>query len=136
MDATIQTGRRSLRALGLLREPIPEEKKRLMRDRWESLDPRWRFPIQGFGQKATGCGATIGVHPRCDFDCTGCYLGSEANRIKPVGRDEAFRQLDALRAWLGPKGNVQITDGEVTLLPLDELIGILRHARAIGKSSM
>lgn len=118
-------------ALRLLREPVPEEKKQLMRERWEALDPRWRTPAQGFGQKATGCGATIGVHPRCDFDCTGCYLGSEANRIRPIGQDETRRQLRDLRAWLGPKGNVQITDGEVTLLPEDELIDLLRYARSL-----
>lgn len=129
MTERSQSVRNALRLLG---EPIPREKKRLMRERWEALDPRWRFPGQGLGQKATGCGATIGVHPRCDFDCTGCYLGSEANDMVPIGIDAARRELDRLRAWLGPKGNVQITDGEVTLLPADELVSILQHARAIG----
>jgi MoaA/NifB/PqqE/SkfB family radical SAM enzyme len=103
-----------------------------MRARWESLDPRWRTPGQGLGQQATGCGATIGVHPRCDFACTGCYLGADANVVRPVGLEEAFRQFDRLRAWLGPKGNTQITDGEVTLLPAEDLIAMLRHARRIG----
>jgi MoaA/NifB/PqqE/SkfB family radical SAM enzyme len=119
-------------ALRLLREPVPEEKKRLMRARWESLDPRWRTLGQGLGQQATGCGATIGVHPRCDFACTGCYLGAEANRVRPIGLEQTFRQLDQLRAWLGPKGNAQITDGEVTLLPAEGLVAILRYARRIG----
>ncbi len=119
-------------AFRLLHEPVPEEKKRLMRDRWESLDPRWRTAGQGFGQKATGCGATIGVQPRCDFDCRGCYLGSEANHIRPAGIADAFEQLDRLREWLGPKGNAQITDGEVTLLPEAELVQILCYARSIG----
>ena len=119
-------------ALRLLREPVPEEKKRLMRARWESLDPRWRTLGQGLGQQATGCGATIGVHPRCDFACTGCYLGAEANAVRPIGLEQTFRQLDQLRAWLGPKGNAQITDGEVTLLPAGDLVAILRYARHIG----
>ena len=103
-----------------------------MRARWESLDARWRAPGQGLGQQATGCGATIGVHPRCDFACTGCYLGAEANSVQPIRLEETFRQLDQLRAWLGPKGNAQITDGEVTLLPPADLIAILRYARDIG----
>jgi MoaA/NifB/PqqE/SkfB family radical SAM enzyme len=103
-----------------------------MRARWEMLDPRWRSVGQGLGQQATGCGATIGVHPRCDFACTGCYLGSDANHVEPQSVEEIFRQLDRLRAWLGPKGNVQITDGEVTLRDTDDLIAILRHARRIG----
>ncbi|MBI2187062.1 MAG: radical SAM protein [Acidobacteria bacterium] len=119
-------------ALRLLREPVPEEKKRLLRARWESLDPRWRTLGQGLGHQATGCGATIGIHPRCDFACTGCYLGADANRARPIALDRTFRQLDRLRAWLGPKGNAQITDGEVTLLPAADLVAILRYARRIG----
>ena len=103
-----------------------------MRARWESLDPRWRTVGQGLGQQATGCGATIGVHPRCDFACTACYLGSGANHVHPIRLTQTFRQLDRLRAWLGPKGNAQITDGEVTLLPAADLVAILRYARRIG----
>lgn len=121
-----------LDALRLLSQPVPLEKRRLMRERWEALDPRWRTDGQGLGQQATGCGATIGVQPRCDFACTGCYLGAESNRIPPVALEDTFRQLDQLRVWLGPKGNTQITDGEVTLLPPEDLIAILRYARRIG----
>lgn len=119
-------------ALRLLWEPIPAEKRALLRQRWADLDPRWQVASQGYGQQATGCGATIGIQPRCDFDCRGCYLGSEANRLRPLAVDEILRQLDRLRAYLGPKGNVQITDGEVTLLPPDVLVRILHYAKGIG----
>lgn len=121
-----------LRALRLLKQPVPGEKKRLMRARWHALDARWRIVGQGLGQQATGCGATIGVHPQCDFACTGCYLDAGANQVRPRAVEEIFRQLDRLRAWLGPKGNVQITDGEVTLLPVEDLVAILRYARRLG----
>jgi MoaA/NifB/PqqE/SkfB family radical SAM enzyme len=121
-----------LNALRILREPVPNEKKRLMRARWDALDPRWRTIGQGLGQQATGCGATIGVHPRCDFACAACYLGVDANTVRPLDVGETFRQLDHLRTWLGPKGNVQITDGEVTLLPVQDLVAIIRYARRIG----
>src|SRR5260370_20890817 len=119
-----------VRAFRLLREPVPQEKKRLMRARWDALDPRWRAGGQGFGQQATGCGATIGVHPRCDFACTRCYLG-EANHVPPAALDQTFRQLDQLRALLRPNGNAQSTDGEVTLLPTADLVAILRYARYV-----
>jgi hypothetical protein len=76
--------------------------------------------------------ALSAVHPRCDFACTGCYLGAGANGIRPILLEQTFRQLDELRAWLGPKGNAQITDGEVTLLPAKDLLAILRYARRIG----
>ena len=120
------------KALELFREPATAEKRRILAERWAGLDPVLRLPGQGLGQKATGCGATIGIQPRCDFACTGCYLGPEANHVPALPTAAILRQLDELRRWLGPKSNVQITDGEVTLRPVEELTGILRYARAIG----
>ncbi len=118
-------------AFRLVGQPISLEKKAILADRWAGLDPRWRILTQGFGRQATGCGATIGMHPRCDFDCEGCYLGSDANRTPRRSIDDIFRQLEALRAFLGPKGNVQLTDGEITLLPVDELVAVLKRAREL-----
>ena len=120
------------RAWELFRDPATAEKRKILAERWEGLDPALRLPGQGLGQKATGCGATLGIQPRCDFSCTCCYLGRDANRIPALPTGAILRQLDALRAWLGPKSNVQITDGEVTLRPVEELVEILRHARSIG----
>jgi hypothetical protein len=116
----------------LFRNPATNEKSRILAERWAGLDPALRLPGQGLGQKATGCGATIGVQPRCDFSCTGCYLGREANDIPALPTAAILRQLDEMRRWLGPKSNVQITDGEVTLRPVEELTEILRYARSIG----
>jgi hypothetical protein len=59
-------------------------------------------------------------------------LGTDANQVRPESLDAIFRQVDNLRAWLGPKGNVQITDGEVTLRPAGDLVAILRYARQLG----
>ncbi|MGH8550830.1 MAG: radical SAM protein [Methylococcales bacterium] len=98
----------------------------------QRIPEKYRTPNQFFGRQYAGCGATIGVMPRCDFACRGCYLGEDANRIPPESVSGIRRQLDALRAWLGDGGNVQITDGEVTLRPIDELLEIVRHARRIG----
>lgn len=120
------------RALDLFRNPATDEKSRILAQRWAGLDPALQLPGQGLGQKATGCGATVGIQPRCDFSCTGCYLGQEANRIPALPVAAILRQLDELRRWLGPKSNVQVTDGEVTLRPVEELTEILRYARSIG----
>jgi len=116
----------------LLREPVPREKRELLRERWRSLPEAVRGPGQGFGRQATGCGATIGPMPRCDFDCRGCYLGEDANRMPRRSLSEVLAQIDALRRHLGPKGNLQLTDGEVTLLPAAELVAMVRHAREVG----
>ena len=119
-------------AFALFRDPATAEKRRILAERWAGLDPALRLPGQGIGQKATGCGATLGIQPRCDFACTGCYLGAEANHVPALPTAAILRQLDAMRRWLGPKSNVQITDGEVTLRPAAELVEILRYARSIG----
>lgn len=120
------------RAWSLFRDPVTAEKRELLADRWSRLDPAVQVTGQGLGRKATGCGATIGIQPKCDFSCTGCYLGSDANTIPALPLPAVLEQLDALRRYLGPKSNVQITDGEVTLRPLDELIAVLRYARSVG----
>lgn len=119
-------------AARLLVEPVAREKRELLAERWRELDPRWRGTLQGLGRQSTGCGATIGLNPRCDFDCTGCYLGGDANAVPRLAVAEIGRQLSALRRHLGPKGNLQLTDGEVTLLPEPELLGVVREARRVG----
>jgi uncharacterized radical SAM superfamily Fe-S cluster-containing enzyme len=74
-----------------------------------------------FGRQGNGCGATIGAMPRCDFACRGCYLNAEANRI-PAEPVEAIKaQMRLLRPVLGHAGNLQLTDGEVTLRPVEEV---------------
>lgn len=120
------------KALAALASPVPAEKRRLLAERWRELHPRWREPLQGLGRQSTGCGATIGLHPGCDFDCEGCYLGAGANAVPRASTAEIRRQLLALRAHLGPKGNLQLTDGEVTLLPEPELLATVREARQLG----
>jgi hypothetical protein len=99
---------------------------------WASLSEELRGPTQFLGRHYAGCGATIGAMPRCDFTCSGCYLGAGANRARPRAVAEVKEQMRALRAWLGPAGNLQLTDGEVTLRPEGELLELIAYARAIG----
>ena len=108
------------------------ESRTVLAAAWARLPSSLRVPTQFLGRHYAGCGATIGAMPKCDFACTGCYLGEDANRAKPLPLDAVFAQLRDLRRWLGPAGNVQITDGEVTLRPEGELIALIRHAREIG----
>jgi len=98
----------------------------------ERLPEIAKGPTQFLGRQYAGCGATIGAMPRCDFACTGCYLNKEANRIRPRPVADIKSQLDQIREWLGPNGNVQITDGEVSLRDETEVIEIILHARSIG----
>src|SRR6266404_4810382 len=91
-----------------------------------------RGPTQFLGRHYAGCGATIGVMPRCDFTCRGCYLGADANRIRPRSVEDVKAQMRAIRKWLGPAGNLQLTDGEVTLRAEAELVELVAYARTIG----
>ena len=49
----------------------------------------------------------------------GCYLGEGANK-SPAQSVEALKsQMRALRPALGSAGNLQLTDGDVTLRPVE-----------------
>lgn len=117
------------------REPIPAERLRINRSRRPSF-PVSAEAVQVAGIAHHSCGATQGVMERCDFACTSCYLGSQANATPPLPEAEVFSQLDALRAFLGPQGKAQLTSGEVTLLPRDSLGRFVRYAKRIGLDPM
>lgn len=93
-------------------------------------------PEQSLGTATSGCAATYGVLERCSFACTACYLDSSANAVPALPFEEVARQLDAIRVELGPWGNTQITAGEVTLLPVDDLVRILRYCSEVELSPM
>lgn len=119
------------RVLSVLAEPVRAESRALLRQNWTSLPQSLRTKEQMLGVQGNGCGATIGAMPRCDFACRGCYLGEDANRI-PAEPVEAIKaQMNALRPILGPDGNLQLTDGEVTLRPPEDVIALLRHAHSL-----
>jgi len=120
------------RVLHALLQPLPAERLRLNRAHWQELPENLRLPGQLSGRWHIACGATHSVMERCDFACTSCYLSRSANATPPLGAAEVYRQLDQLRAYLGPWGKAQITSGEVTLLPLETLGGYFRYAHQIG----
>jgi hypothetical protein len=99
---------------------------------WQRVPESFRGPTQFMGRQYAGCGATIGAMPKCDFACTGCYLNADANRARPAPLSEIKEQLQQIRTWLGPCGNVQLTDGEVSLRKESELIEIIAFARTVG----
>lgn len=116
--------------------PIDAEKRKLLAKRWDSLAPELQTPNQLAGKTIVACGATHHVMERCNFSCTCCYLGKDANKTKPLPFSEVKEQLDTMRAEFGTGGKVQITAGEVTLLPLEKLGRIVRYALEIGLDPM
>lgn len=119
----------------LLRPWIVDQERAVERTR-ARLPDAVLGPDQTLGHSTSGCAATYGVLERCDFACTACYLDSAANAVPPLPFHEVTRQLDAIREELGPWGNTQITAGEVTLLPAEELVRILRYCVGVQLSPM
>jgi len=113
-----------------------DRQARRLRRRWETLPDALQTPQQVAGVRGVSCGATYGLMERCNFACTSCYLSDLANATDPAPFSEARRQLRALREHLGPGGKVQITSGEVTLLPVEQLGRVVAHARSIGLDPM
>ena len=103
---------------------------------WETLPEHLKSDNQALGRHSAGCSATYGVMEACDFKCTACYLADEANSTPPLPFEEVKQQLNAIREHLGPWGNTQITAGEVTLLPCDDLVRILKYCQQIQLSPM
>ena len=56
--------------------------------------------------------------------------------MKPMPLDAVFEQLRVIREHLGPGGNVQLTSGEVTLLPANELAQVVAKSRELDLSPM
>jgi len=117
--------------LDLFLQPVRTSTRTELRRRWDALPPALQTKRQIYASHEEGCGATVGAMPRCNFACKGCYLTDQANTVPPMAMDAVKRQLDQLREFLGPWGNLQLTDGELTLRPADELIELIRYAREI-----
>jgi MoaA/NifB/PqqE/SkfB family radical SAM enzyme len=117
-------------------EPRSSEKLQLIRERWDTLDEKLKFPQQTAGVYNNACGATHSIMEKCNFACTSCYLSDIANHTLPLPFEAVKEQLDTLRRHLGPAGKAQITSGEVTLLSKDELGRIVAYAKEIGLDPM
>lgn len=118
--------------ISIFLNPVPREVRPRLREKWGALSAEFRSLRQMVGRHEEGCGATIGAMPRCDFACKGCYLTRHANRMPACDLDEVKRQIRLLREDLGPGGNLQLTDGELTLRDEEELKEIIRYAWETG----
>ena len=126
----------ALQWLRYIANPFDSERQRALFLRRKWFPPAQQTPDQAIGRYVVACGATHGINEACNFGCTACYLGQTANRQKPLPFAAVQKQLRNLRSYLGPGGNVQITSGEVTLLPCQDLVNIVRFASELGLSPM
>src|SRR3954463_13079118 len=118
------------------RNPIVEEKARVLRERWDSLPAELQTNNQISGRHLTHCGFTLGAS-YCSFHCTHCYLPKNANRVPIPSLADVKEQIDANRRFQGPGGGLQITGGDVADAywksgRTDELVEIIRYAYQVG----
>lgn len=113
------------------RHPVHPDNRRNLQRLAQRLPEKFKTPQQMYGLHGEGCAATMGAMPRCDFACRGCYLGEGANQVPAQSLDEIKAQMRVLRQQVGRWGNLQLTDGEITLRPAEDLIALLDYAREI-----
>lgn len=122
------------------RQPVTEEKARVLKDRWDSLPAELQTDNQISGRHLTHCGFTLGAS-YCSFHCTHCYLPKNANSVPIPSLAQVKEQIDANRRFQGPGGGLQITGGDVADAYWragrpDELIEIVRYAHSVGSIPM
>lgn len=88
------------------------------------------------GQTATrrwaiGC-VSLEVTQRCNLDCTLCYLSEHAEATRDPPLFELLHRIDDIAAAFGPMTDVQISGGDPTLRPRDDLVAIVRRIRERG----
>ena len=101
--------------LSIFLSPSDSDTAALLDEKWSGLAPHLQSKQQMYGINEEGCGATVGAMPVCNFACKACYLGESANKTPAESISNLEDQLIELRKHLGRWGNLQITDGEVTL---------------------
>jgi hypothetical protein len=86
-------------------------------------------PGQQMGSRwPIGCVA-LEITQRCNLDCTLCYLSENSESVRDIPLQEVFRRIDLIYRHYGPNTDVQVTGGEPTLRPRDELLAIVRRIR-------
>ena len=109
-----------------------EEREELLRRTWERLDPQFRTPNQVLGRRSTiGCVA-LEITQRCNLDCTLCYLSESSESVKDLPLEAVFERIDRIRETYGPGIGVQVTGGDPTLRPREELVAIVRRLSERG----
>ncbi|MFY9550003.1 MAG: radical SAM protein [Thermoanaerobaculia bacterium] len=107
-------------------------REELLRRTWERLDPQFRTPNQVLGRRSTiGCVA-LEITQRCNLDCTLCYLSETSESVKDLPLPSVFERIDRIRETYGPGIGVQVTGGDPTLRPREELVAIVRRVAEAG----
>jgi 7,8-dihydro-6-hydroxymethylpterin dimethyltransferase len=75
---------------------------------------------------------SLEITQRCNLDCTLCYLSDSAQALRDFPLEEVFRRIDLIVQHYGPGTDVQVSGGEPTLRPREELLAIVRRLSERG----
>ena len=90
------------------------------------------LPGQTAGRRWGVACVSLEITQRCNLDCTLCYLSESSEAVRDFPLDEVYRRIDLILAHYGPGTDVQVSGGEPTLRPRDELIAIVRRITERG----
>lgn len=92
-------------------------------------------PTQLAGRAFAMACVALEITQRCNLDCTLCYLSETAEAVHDLPMPELRRRIRLVRRHYGPGTTVQVTGGDPTLRPADDLEAIVRAIRAEGLRS-
>ncbi|MFT5391883.1 MAG: hypothetical protein ACI8PT_002078 [Gammaproteobacteria bacterium] len=72
------------------------------------------------------------ITQRRNLDCTLCYLSEHSEVVHDLPLEAIWRRMDNIREHYGTGIDVQVTGGDPTSRPRDELIAIVRRLREQG----
>ena len=92
----------------------------------------WR-PGQQMGERWPIACVALEITQRCNLDCTLCYLSEHSEATSDIPLAEVFRRIDAIRRYYGSGIDVQVTGGDPTLRPRDDLLAIVQRLADQGQ---
>ena len=108
----------------------PADPTRALRERMRR-NGQWG-PNQMAGRRWPVACVSLEITQRCNLDCTLCYLSDSSEAVRDFPLAEVFRRIDMIHAHYGPGTDVQVSGGEPTLRPYDELRRIVARIAELG----
>ncbi len=126
-------------AFELATRPVSPKEEQALAKRWNDLPASAKSPGQLLGKRSTGCEATHGVFPKCNFSCKPCYHSADANKVRVDGPHtiaEVTRQMGYMNSQRGFGQFAQLIGGEVSLLDPEDHAACLSIMRRLGRMPM
>lgn len=92
-------------------------------------------PGQTAGKLLAMACVSLEITQRCNLDCTLCYLSDKAEMAKDVPLPILLQRINMIESHYGAGTSIQISGGDPTLRPIEDLEALCRHIRSLGMRS-